>query len=134
MKLIIYLFFLSIFIVGCSQTENIKSVKTLLTNDSIKYWDLVKRGKHSVDKNLVAISFDKFNNYYSYSFTKKGAIKKDVMEDVIYEDVYDLIDQNNLLINYTFEFEILKITNDTLIIRNKNYKKQRFEYLSRRFN
>lgn len=104
------------FFLSCSNKAKNKSLNTLLTNDSIKYWDIVlKKGLYSKSNNRIfpyySYSFNASGNYFFY--TKRDNYRvRFVGGDVVLPDAWSYINDSTIKMNNKTA-KILKLDEDT---------------------
>lgn len=100
--------------------ESQDSIFTLLTNDSLKYWDFVTSCPDS-DINKIGLYFDKNNKHYEYEYFDNKRYFYTYMFD--HEITYSFNISNDTLYtqatsqrNPKFDFKIIYLSEETLIL------------------
>ena len=128
--LLYILFFASI--TCCAQEKNIyKKVDyiSILTNDSVKYWDFVCRNDTD-QTNKIGLCFNKNHSCFLYEYFRNIKFQR-IYYDYVLDSVfpYKMSNDTIYLTSYTKAgYKIEYISNDSLILGVFNCYKDKYEY------
>src|SRR5688572_10218681 len=91
---------------------NTEDKRELITGGSLKYWDLFN---NESNRFVGAYSFSVNGTCYYYVYMS-GKKVKFIMGDVIYSETWEM--DKNILTFYSFSYNILKLTKDTMVLRS----------------
>lgn len=127
MKIILYLI-LYVTAISCDSSYSISETKRLLTNDSIKYWDLIVNDGYVLKGKVECLMFSENNDCIVYHYDKRGNKIEYKSHDEVFENKFKVINYKQLNIDGE-KNNILYLSKDSLILE-KQYNKAITKYIS----